>query len=284
MGEKGFYTLKSLCSNFKASIIKAVVTSRDPNMKNDYYDEIILFCKKHDINFIDRINDSGEFDKEHRIAISWRWIIPSHQKLIVFHDSLLPRYRGFAPLVNALINKEEEVGVTALFASHEYDKGKIIAQKSLSISYPVTIAETISKIVPLYQKLAIETVSRLLNNTLGEGIKQDEEKATYSIWRDDEDYFINWNDSAENIVRFINAVSSPYLGAYSLIENEKVRVLEAEVYNDLNLELRHIGKVVLVDELYPVVIAQKGLVKITKLLDMDNKSILPLRKFRIRFK
>ena len=48
------------------------------------------------------------------IAAGWRWLLPSTEKLIVLHDSLLPRYRGFNPLVSQLIDKEERLGVTAV--------------------------------------------------------------------------------------------------------------------------------------------------------------------------
>jgi methionyl-tRNA formyltransferase len=58
------------------------------------------------------------------------------------HDSLLPKYRGFAPLPNALINGEREVGVTALFASEEYDMGDIVCQRRLAVEYPMITRST----------------------------------------------------------------------------------------------------------------------------------------------
>lgn len=275
--------LEALCTTFTSNIIRAVVSSKDMNLQYDYYNDIERFCKKNNIHFLDRTSDNDDFDRNYRIAIGWRWLIPSSKNLIVMHDSLLPKYRGFSPLVNALINKEKEIGVTALFASSSYDKGDIIAQKQVSISYPIRIKKAISIITPLYQELAIDIVKKLLNNQLT-SIPQDELKATYSIWRDEEDYHIDWNDTAENIVRFIDAVSYPYLGAYSYIDNQKIRVLEAEVYPDINLELRHTGKVIFIENGYPIVIASKGLVKIIKLKNLYNKNMLPLKKFRVRFK
>ena len=49
----------------------------------------------------------------------------------------MPKYRGFAPLVNSLVNGEKIIGVTALFASEEYDNGDIIMQSSVDITYPI---------------------------------------------------------------------------------------------------------------------------------------------------
>lgn len=283
MNEKGRRALEKLCDYFEHGVIKAVVASKDPAVKNDYYDEIEALCDKYDIHFVDRHEDSGLYDKDYRLAIGWRWIISSEEKLIIFHDSLLPKYRGFSPLVNSLINGEKELGVSVLFAGSAYDSGEIIAQKSLSVSYPITISEAITEIVPLYQDLAVEVVQTLQSSELN-GIVQNNIDATYSIWRDEEDYCIDWEKSAEDIVRFINAVGYPYLGACCRLGGRVVKVLEAVTYEDVHLELRHVGKVMFVDDDFPVVITGKGLVKLMRLEDVDGNNLLPLKQFRERFK
>jgi methionyl-tRNA formyltransferase len=58
----------------------------------------------------------NEICSDFNIAISWRWMLKV-SNLIVIHDSLLPKYRGFSPLVNMLINGEDTLGVTVLFAT-----------------------------------------------------------------------------------------------------------------------------------------------------------------------
>ena len=85
------------------------------------------------------------------IVAGWRWLLPSTEKLIVLHDSLLPRYRGFNPLVSQLIDKEERLGVTAFFASDRYDCGDIINQPSIKVSYPLKINEAIERVCNCYQ-------------------------------------------------------------------------------------------------------------------------------------
>lgn len=283
MNIKGLNVLKALCESDNSEMIKAVVSSRDANVKNDYYDEISTYCKLHHLIFLDRKDLDGEFDEEYRLAVGWRWMIPSQEKLIVFHDSLLPKYRGFAPLVNALIKGEHQIGVTALFASHQFDQGDVIAQKHLKITYPITISEGISKVSFLYQGLVLDVIEMIKKEKLI-GVPQNNLDATYSIWRDEEDYHIDWNDSAEEISRFIDAVGYPYQGAFSLMGDQKVKVLESEVYDDLSLEMQHVGKVMLVDDGMPVIITGKGLLKIKKLLDSEDHDLLPLKQFRIRFK
>lgn len=283
MNEKGKKTLEKICEYFNPLMIKAVVCSRDTNVINDYYDEIRTICKKNNIDFVDRLNEDGIFNEDYRLAIGWRWMIPSKERLLIFHDSILPKYRGFAPLVNALINGEHEIGASVLLASDDFDRGNIVAQKKISITYPITIAEAISKISILYQDLAIEVIDAIHSASLIE-VAQNEMDSTYSVWRDEEDYHINWNDSAEEIVRFINAVGYPYEGAFSFVDGKKVRILEAEVHDNLKLELKHVGKVLCINNNLPVVITGDGMIKIKQLYDVDGNNLLPLKRLRIRFK
>ena len=116
MTQKGYEVLKSIHQGFP-DIIASVVSSKDNNIKKDYHDEIKEFCLRNTIPTYDR-NSIGQMGSSYGITISWRWLInPPPSSLIIFHDSLLPKYRGFNPLVSSLINGDTEIGVTALFAS-----------------------------------------------------------------------------------------------------------------------------------------------------------------------
>jgi len=283
MNEKGLSVLNKLCESFGTNIISEVVGSRDPNVHNDYYEEIRFACKQRNIPFINREKKKNCLYDTFHLAVGWRWVIPSAKKLIVFHDSLLPKYRGFSPLVNSLINGEREIGVTALFASDRYDCGDIIDQKSVQIEYPITIAQAIAAVAPLYQDLAEAVVESIQTNSL-HGFPQDELNATYSIWRDEEDYHVDWSHSAEEIVRFIDAVGYPYFGATSWLGSNQVRIIKALSVGDVKLEQRHVGKVIFVEDGLPVIIAGKGLVKIVELKGVDDCNMLPLNKFRTRFR
>ena len=110
MNEKGFYTLKKFIKKFSFKDIDYIVSGNDVNMKKDYFDEIKQLCHKYKIKFFDRKSDYLEKEKlfdGYKFAIGWRWIIKNETNLIVFHDSLLPKYRGFAPLVNTLVSNEK---------------------------------------------------------------------------------------------------------------------------------------------------------------------------------
>lgn len=284
MTQKGYDVLKSLINNGYIDIIDKVVSSKDSNVENDYYSDIKLLSNKHKIPFFDR-KDSYSVTSSYCFAISWRWLIEQSENtvLIVFHDSLLPKYRGFAPLVNMLINKEPRIGVSAIFADREFDTGDIIAQKSIGISYPIKIHKAIDVLTPLYAELMCEICSKLKKGEKPQAIKQDESKATYSLWRDEEDYRINWSMDSESIKRHIDSVGYPYKMASVIIDGELFRIGDAEVVPDVFIENRSVGKVLFMKNGCPVIVCGEGLLKITEMTDEKGNSVLPLKKFRLRF-
>jgi len=200
------------------------------------------------------------------LAISWRWIIEAESSiLIVFHDSLLPRYRGFNPLVTALINGDEKIGVTASFATREYDRGGILDQSTSSISYPIRIQRAIETIIKNYEDLALRLGEAIANERDIKGRAQQESDASYSLWRDEDDYFIDWRASASAIKRFVDAVGTPYKGAAARLEGRIFRVLGAEEMEDVRIENRTPGKVIFSMDSKPVVVCGQGLLRITRI-------------------
>ncbi len=282
---KGFECLSNIITSNNAEIIEKVIVAKDENIQNDYYKEIIHLCQESHIEVIDRSNSTNTNSK-YLIAISWRWLIKydADQCLIVFHDSILPKYRGFAPLVTSLINNEKEIGVTALIASSEYDKGDIIAQSKINIDYPIKISEAINKISICYIDLLNKIIYEIKNNQTLNTTKQNENNASYSIWLDEDDYKINWQDSAENLKRFINSVGYPYNGAKTIMNNNTIRILDVSVFPDVYIENRHPGKVIFIHNTKPIVICGQGLLLINEAIDdISKESILPLKYFRTKF-
>lgn len=284
---RGKILISKIVNDYGANFIKLVVGSRDRNIANDYYDEIKQLCKENNIAFKDR-KDAIKTETAFAIAVAWRWLIEvdSNTKLIVFHDSILPRYRGFAPLVNSLINKETEIGVTALFADAEYDKGDIIFQSKASISYPIKINDAIAINNNNYEKCASHICNLIKLNKPIFAVKQNEEEATYSLWRDEDDYIINWNKTAEEIKRFIDATGYPYAGASTMLDGQKIRILDAEIYPDKKIVNRDAGKIIEIVDGKPVIVCGVGLLKINEASYNQETatSIFPLKKFRLRLK
>lgn len=288
MNQKGLAFLQSFVNSNDIGLIDIVVGAQDESVLNDYYKEIRVLSESNKIPFLDRKNlRFTDPTNSIAIAIGWRWIIPSKSfpRIMVFHDSLLPKYRGFAPTVNALVNGEKEIGVTALWASEQYDQGPILGQKLLKVSYPITIEKAISALTSFYAELGMELVNSLIQAGDLKGMLQDESTASYSIWRDDQDYQIDWSANATDIRRFIDAVGYPYQGASSFIEGiGKVRILEAEECFDYLHELIHPGKVFLKIDGLPLVICGKGSLLIKKMILDQDGSPIDLKNFRVRFK
>ncbi len=287
MTKKGFEVLQRAIE-INQDLIEFVVVGSDSNINNDFSDEIITLAKKTGIDFFKRGSEPIIEENLYIISISWRWMI-NHpaKKLIIFHDSILPKYRGFAPLVNMLINGERKVGVSAIFGAKEYDRGDLIAQESSDINYPITISEAIEINNKNLLKLFTDIICKISNGDDLVGLPQNEADASYSIWRDKEDYFIDWNKSAEEIRRLVDAVGSPYLGARSLTTSgDTIRITKVKEIDDVSCELRHVGKVIFMSNGKPVVICGKGLLLISEahLIDAEGDvDFLPMKSFRVKF-
>ena len=280
MSEKGYNVLISLIKNNYKEIIGFVYSKPDKNVQKDYFEEIKNLCLTNNILFIN--SENNEIPCDFYIAISWRQIIKDKSNLIILHDSLLPKYRGFSPLVNALINGEKETGVTAIFARQKYDEGPIIIQKKIDIKYPIKIKEAITLISILYNEIALIIFDKIKKNERIVAKEQKHSDATYSLWREEKDYHIDWNMSACSIKRFIDAVGYPYSGAYSIIENTKVRIFNVEELLDVNIPLRQSGKIIYFEKDAPVVVCGKGLLKILEIRN-EKKELYKHLKFRTVF-
>lgn len=285
MSRKGYAVLRELIGKGYEGLIDKVVIAHDKAMANDYYDEMYNVCKDAGVSVYDR-TEKTSITSAYCITVAWRWMIPLQEgtKLIVFHDSILPKYRGFSPLVNMLINKEPYIGVSSLYASNEYDKGGIIAQRKTKVDYPIKISDAIDLISPLFTDIIIEIFDKLKNNQPILSTPQNEAEATYSLWRDEEDYHIDWSASAGDIQQFVYSVGYPFKGAYTLLEGEVLRILDCEPSCDVSVENRMPGKMIFLDNGCPVVVCGEGLLKLTDIRDNEGNNLLPLKKFRNRFK
>jgi methionyl-tRNA formyltransferase len=281
MNKKGFFTLSIFIRIYSPASVSYVVSERDYGVEKDFYDDIRGLCLTNSIPFYEKSKPTNVHEY-YKVAIGWKKLIKDYNNLVVLHDSLLPKYRGFAPVINMLINGETRLGVTSLFASDKYDSGDIIYQDSIDITYPIKIDEAISKLLPVYANVLIETHKKLSKGNLV-GTKQNHELASYSPWLDHEDYFIDWSWSIHKIKRFIDAVGYPYDGSKTYINNKVLTILDSEIYKDENIVEnvdRHIGKVLFFVDKKPIVVCRDGLLKINSI---KEKRYIPL-KSRLRNK
>lgn len=285
-GQKGLQVLNaSIIGGFKERL-QLVIVEKDPQVHKDYFDEIFGLCTNHGISCCERKDFAGSLlTHEHYVALAagWRWLIKEpFRQILVFHDSLLPKYRGFNPLVTALLKKDSEIGVTALIANKDFDCGDIVGSRRAEITYPVRVADAIQLVSELYFDLAKSLFAKVVDEGCLKGIPQDDAQASLSVWRDDEDYRIDWSWSADEIAHFTNCLSYPYKGASTICDGNMIRILHAEPVTDVEIANRDVGKVLFVDEEKPVVICGSGLLRIITATDDEGHKILPFKKFRLR--
>jgi methionyl-tRNA formyltransferase len=149
------------------------------------------------------------------------WEIPSIGTLNL-HASLLPQYRGAAPINWAIVNGETKTGVTSFFINEAIDTGNIILQKTVSIHDSETAGELHDKLMVCASELMIETLEALEKNP-NKGISQDSISNVATLRHapkiSKETCKINWNSNSQNVFNHIRGFS-PYPGAWTLLKKE----------------------------------------------------------------
>lgn len=140
------------------------------------------------------------------------------------HASLLPQYRGAAPINWAIINGDSTTGVTTFFIEEKIDTGEIILQESIPIEPNDTAGTLHDKLMELGSKVTLETVKLIENNkVVTTPQKTNDLKEAPKIYS--ETCQINWDDTLENIQNFVRGLS-PYPAAWSILHqnNQEIKV------------------------------------------------------------
>lgn len=147
---------------------------------------------------------------------------------INLHASLLPDYRGAAPINWAIINGEKETGVTTFKLKHEIDTGNILLQEKMNISESETAGTLHDRIKIMGADLLLETIKALANGSLNE-VRQDQvrpsSKHAPKIFTDT--CRINWERPAAEIHNLIRGLS-PYPAAFTTLQEKLFKIYEAE--------------------------------------------------------
>lgn len=138
------------------------------------------------------------------------------------HASLLPQYRGAAPINWAIINGEKQTGITTFFLSHEIDTGRIIQQESIDITETDNVGTVHDKLMIRGARLVTDTVDKILNGTL-QTREQSELLTADTVLKPAPKIFketcrIQWDRPIETIYNFIRGLS-PYPAAWSELED-----------------------------------------------------------------
>lgn len=155
------------------------------------------------------------------------WDMPSGGTFNL-HGSLLPQYRGAAPINWAIINGETETGVTTFFLKHEIDTGHVILQENEPIHLEDTVGDVYGRLMIKGAKLVLKTVKAIEEGaaTIVPQVESKELNSAPKIHK--ETCEINWNQDSEVVRNFIRGLS-PYPAAWSTLASKKFKIYTAKV-------------------------------------------------------
>ncbi|MFD2288522.1 methionyl-tRNA formyltransferase [Pedobacter petrophilus] len=155
------------------------------------------------------------------------WNMPP-KGTINLHGSLLPQYRGAAPINHAIINGEKESGVTTFFLTHEIDTGDIILSDRTPIADNETAGELHDKLMVIGANLLVKTVTAIAAGDVAEQPQpqSDELKHAPKIFK--EDCKIDWNNPSIKVHNLIRGLS-PYPTAFTLLNDKTLKIFKAEL-------------------------------------------------------
>lgn len=165
------------------------------------------------------------------------------------HASLLPAYRGGAPIHQAIIDGQDKTGVTIMYMEEKLDAGDIIAQREVTISHTDDTGLLFDKLSVVGTDLLKETLPSIISKT-NNRVKQDESLVTYAKNISREQERIDWNKSAQEIHNQIRGLH-PWPVAYTTLEGQSVKIWKADIMQVKTKELP--GTVVKVESDYFVV-------------------------------
>jgi methionyl-tRNA formyltransferase len=180
-----------------------------------------------DENFIQRLED---ISPDIIVVIAFR-ILPEEvftkAKIAAFniHGSLLPKYRGAAPINRAIMNGEKETGLTSFVLQKKVDTGNILLKKKIDIPEYCTAGELHDLLMPIAAELSIETIEMIKSGRF-ETLPQDDSEASPApkLFRDD--CKINWGKQVDEILNFIHG-TSPAPCSWTTFNGEMLKIYEA---------------------------------------------------------
>lgn len=175
------------------------------------------------------LNEFRSFAADVAIVVAYGRILPEtflnafpHGAVNV-HFSLLPKYRGAAPVNWAIVNGEATTGVTTMRMDAGLDTGDILMQRETSIGDDETSVELMERLAIIGADLLAETLTDLENLT---SVKQDDSLATLAPLMKKEDGLIDWSASAEKIVRMVRGFQ-PFPSTYTFLKEKKLSIWKA---------------------------------------------------------
>jgi len=171
--------------------------------------------------------------------------VPVHGCINV-HGSLLPAYRGAAPINWAVINGEKKTGITTMYTDVGLDTGDMLLKKELEIGPDMTAGELHDKMAVLGAEVLKETLTALKNGTL-QRIPQDDSQSSYAPMMNKELGQIDWSKNAEEIHNLVRG-TNPWPGAYTFLNGNRMRVWKTSLVHGKSDAETANGKILKVDD------------------------------------
>ena len=186
------------------------------------------------------------------------------------HGSLLPKYRGAAPVQWAVINGETETGITTMLMDEGMDTGAMLLQEKLEILPEDTAGTLAPRLAVLGGRLLIDTLTRLKAGTLAP-TKQDDHLATMAPLLKKEDGLIDWTLSATSVSNRVRGLS-PWPGAYTFLSDERWNIWKAGTQVSATTGIP--GTIVMVNKQSILVATGDGLLEIREIQTANSKRMV----------
>lgn len=155
------------------------------------------------------------------------WSMPEYGTFNL-HASLLPQYRGAAPINWAIMNGETETGVTTFFIKHEIDTGSIILQEKEPISEKDNVGTLYERLMVKGAKVVLETVMQIQQESYNLKIQEDSPDLKPAPKLFKENCQVDWSQSSKRIYDFVRGLS-PYPAAWTIIDGKTFKIFEVQI-------------------------------------------------------
>ncbi|HMV23650.1 MAG TPA: methionyl-tRNA formyltransferase [Saprospiraceae bacterium] len=230
--------------------IAAVITAPDRlggrGMKQIIESPVKKYAVEHNIRILqpeklrneDFLKELKELNAELQIVVAFRmlpevvWNMPPLGTFNL-HASLLPKYRGAAPINWAIINGEKTTGCTTFFLTHEIDTGNILLQNEISIDEQDTAGSLHDKLMTTGANLVLQTVRGIESQSITPFPQTGEPSLAPKIFHDT--CRIDWNTSVDKAYDFIRGLS-PYPGAWTTVNGVQLKIYETKKHKSASVE------------------------------------------------
>jgi methionyl-tRNA formyltransferase len=240
---------------------------------------------KHGIEVFQPANIKTDYQKiidlkpDFMITAAYGQILPKalldEVKAINVHGSLLPKYRGGAPIQYALFNGDQKTGVTIMYMAFKMDSGDIIKQETLDIKKDDDTLSLTKRLSTLGTKLLKEVLEDISQGIIHRE-KQDENLVTFSPTLSYQDEFLSFNQKSEDIINKVKGLS-PEPGAHAFINDMKIKIYKVENSDIIEHEDKRPGTILSVKKEL-LVKTLDGVIKI-KLIQIPGKKMMAAKDF-----